>query len=44
MSQSADVLGVVFVLRDDGIPGMDGLLVGGLIKELQVWQVQEALQ
>lgn len=46
---------LVFVLRDDGSPGMDGLLgvwtlktpglqVGGLIKELWVWQVQEALQ
>lgn len=44
-----------FVLRDDGSPGMEGLLgmwtlkthglqVGGLIKEFQVWQVQEALQ
>lgn len=46
---------LVFVLRDDASPGMDGLLggwtlktpglqVGGLMKELQVWQVQEALQ
>lgn len=45
----------VFVSRDNGSPGMDGLLqrwtlntprlqVGGLIKELQVWQVQEPLQ
>lgn len=44
-----------FVLRDDESPRMDGLLrvwtlktpvlqVGGLIKELQVWQVQETLQ
>lgn len=45
----------VFVPRDNGSPGMAGLLwrwtlktpglqVGGLIKELQVWQVQEPLQ